>query len=45
MNIVIPSYKRSNNVKTIDLLCKEGLTEYITLFVVEEEYDEFFEDT
>jgi hypothetical protein len=40
MNIVIPSYKRSN-VKTIDLLRKEGLTEYITLFVVEEEYDAY----
>lgn len=39
MNIVIPSYNRHNNVKTIELLRKEGLTEYVTLFVVLEEYE------
>jgi hypothetical protein len=41
MNIVIPSYKRSNNIKTLDLLKNEDLLQYVTLFVVEEEYDAY----
>lgn len=41
MNIVIPSYGRPNNVKTLDLLKNEDLLQYVTLFVVEEEYDAY----